>query len=216
LFLPRSPSPRKSPIPLDLRARWTQESGSKKIGICVLPWCHQPKPLPVGVTGRNIEDTQPLPPHSHPKHPKAAPQPPTPTHTRPNTPHRASSPALTEPATECTSHDPKLCERWLHQTLRASCTIGPHDASAPPTTPAYVRESHLREHQTPRTSESRTDQCTTPVSAEQKQKSSSQGPHSLGQAKEAHISTERETAIFIAGPSALSRKQREPRAGEAI
>jgi hypothetical protein len=37
-FGPRSPSPRKSPIPLNLRARWTQESGSKKIGLCVLPW----------------------------------------------------------------------------------------------------------------------------------------------------------------------------------
>jgi hypothetical protein len=35
----------------------------------------QPKPLPVGVMGRNIEDTQPLPPHSCPKHPKTAPRP---------------------------------------------------------------------------------------------------------------------------------------------
>jgi hypothetical protein len=41
-FLPKSPSPRKSPIPLDLRARWTQESGSKKIGLCVLPWYDPP------------------------------------------------------------------------------------------------------------------------------------------------------------------------------
>ena len=155
----------------------------------------QPKPLPVGVTGRNIEDTQLPSAHSCPKHPKTAQRPIPPA--RLNTPHRVSSPALTKPTTECTSHDPIwLCERWLHQTLRASCTIGPHDASAPPTTPTYVRESHLREHQTPRTSESGTDQCTTPVSAEQKRKSGSQGSHSLGQAKEAHIGTERGHDIY--------------------
>jgi hypothetical protein len=55
------------------------------------PVCHRPKPLPVGVTGRNIEDTQPLPPHLHPKHPKTAPRPVPPTGL--NTPHRASTPA---------------------------------------------------------------------------------------------------------------------------
>jgi hypothetical protein len=37
--------------------------------------CPQPKPLPVGVTGRNIEDTKPLSPHLYPKHPKTAPRP---------------------------------------------------------------------------------------------------------------------------------------------
>jgi hypothetical protein len=40
------------------------------------------------------------------------------------------------------------------------------------------------------------DQRTTPVSAEQKQKSSSQGSHSQGQAKEAHASTERGRDIY--------------------
>jgi hypothetical protein len=48
--------------------------------------CQQPKPLPMGVTGRNIEDTQPLPPHSYPKYPKTAPRPVPPT--RPNTPKK--------------------------------------------------------------------------------------------------------------------------------
>jgi hypothetical protein len=83
--------------------------------------------------GEISKNIQPLSsPHSYPKHPKTALRliPPT----RLNTPHRVSSPALTKPTTECTSHDPiSLCERWLHQALRASCTTGPHDASAPPT-----------------------------------------------------------------------------------
>jgi hypothetical protein len=40
-------------------------------------------------------------------------------------------------------------------------------------------------------------QCTPPVSAEQKQKSSSQDSHSLGQAKEAHIAQHRERPRYL-------------------
>jgi hypothetical protein len=97
----------------------------------------------------------------------------------------------------------QLCERWLHQRCGSqSCTIGPHDASAPPTTPTQSG-SCVREHQTPRTSKSRTVQCTTPVSTEQKQKSSCQGSHSLGQAKEAHVGTERGHDIYSRTKRAL-------------
>jgi hypothetical protein len=66
---------------------------------------HQLGLLPVGVTRRKIEDTHPLSSHFHPRRSKTTPQP-APPPTRLNTPHRVSSPALTKPTSECTSHDP--------------------------------------------------------------------------------------------------------------
>jgi hypothetical protein len=65
------------------------------------------------------------------------------------------------------------------------------------------QRSCVREHQTSRTSESRTDQCTTPVSNEQKHKSSNQGFHSLGRAKEARVGTERDHDIYSRSKRAL-------------
>jgi hypothetical protein len=122
--------------------------------------CHQPKPLPVEVTRRNIEDTQPLSPHLYPEHPKIAPRPVPPA--RLNTCQYAPQPPgpyqyyqlpgsrrsacvlawlrSLNPTTEWTSHDaqrprPHVAVREvvtsdIFQALRVSCTMGPHGHDA--------------------------------------------------------------------------------------
>jgi hypothetical protein len=48
---------------------------------------------------------------------------------------------LTKPTLECTSHDPiAVVLEVVTSALRASCTTGPHDESAPPTTPTPLCE----------------------------------------------------------------------------
>jgi hypothetical protein len=172
---------------------------------------HQLGPaLPAGVTGRKIEDTHPLSPHLHPKTPQNSTSARAPPHKAQYAPQGilACSPALTKPTSECTSHDPVVV-LWevVTSALRARCTTGPHDANAPPTTPTELCERAPNATGRQRLQDGPMHHSSQ-KGAEQKQKSSSsvsssQGSHSQGRAKEAHIGTERGHDIYSRTKRAL-------------